>query len=207
VQVRSGTAYKIIDQHGSYAQFTLSRPMQKDRNILLCIPAAFTLASGDIDGFYITHGKAINQDKTDRLLGGAVAIIGGVCMIFAAPRGVVNATMLDKLVAEKGDLFQQFQVIADGHAERFRDNSQFQRRGIAIFKDGKTAIVESEEAITLTQFASDLEELGARQAAYTDMGPWDEGWYRKTPGGKPITIGKDRSLTYRQSNWLVFRQR
>jgi hypothetical protein len=43
--------------------------------------------------------------------------------------------------------------------------------------------------------------LGVRDAIYTDMGGWDEGWYRD--GVKVRTIGLMRGSTRRQSNWFV----
>jgi hypothetical protein len=68
------------------------------------------------------------------------------------------------------------------------------------------ALVESLSAITLSQFGIDLAALGAKQLAYTDMGPWDEGWYRNSKDNKVVTLGQDRSLTNKQSNWLVLLQ-
>jgi hypothetical protein len=97
-------------------------------------------------------------------------------------------------------------MIESGKAAKFKDLKVFQRRGIAKFKNGKTAIIESNEAITLKVFADDLVELGVQDLLYTDMGSWDEGWYRDPATGKVVVIGKDRSQTKRQSNWVVFRK-
>lgn len=63
---------------------------------------------------------------------------------------------------------------------------------------------ESKTPLTLTQFGLDLKELGVKNAIYTDMGAYDEGWYRDAEKGvKPL--GNDRSLTEKQTNWFTFR--
>jgi hypothetical protein len=206
MQAPSGAHYTIITAGDTAAaSWTLKRPGLDDKTILLCIPAAFTTPYGGVQGFYALAGKLHNQDKPDPTIGGAVAIVGGECKIASAPQGQVDIKLIKEVLAKKGDLFQQFQVVVNGKGESFRDKSSFQRRGIATLKNGKTAIVESAESITLSQFATDAAALGVQQLAYTDMGPWDEGWYRLPNSGKVTVIGKDRSLTYRQSNWFTFR--
>jgi hypothetical protein len=82
----------------------------------------------------------------------------------------------------------------------------FQRRGIAILNDNSIAIIESEQAITLEVFSKDLVLLNVKQLIYTDMGAWDEGWYRNPLHNVLIKIGKDLSQTDKQSNWIVFKK-
>jgi hypothetical protein len=64
-------------------------------------------------------------------------------------------------------------------------------------------VIESYEHITLTDYTKDLLELGVTDALYTDMGSWDEGWYRN--GNDIETIGRIRSQTDKQCNWVVFK--
>ncbi len=71
-------------------------------------------------------------------------------------------------------------------------------------KNGRTAVVESNKMITLKTFSEDLAALGVMNLLYTDMGYWDEGWYKA--GGKTITLGHYLSQTDKQSNWVVFRK-
>lgn len=198
----SGTNYLWLSQNNSTVHWTATRPNKEDKRIVLCIPAAFTGAYGGIDGVYALAGQVFN--KPDDKIGGVVVVHGGRCSVLSAPAGKIGDGFLQSIRNQKADCFQQFQVVANGKGERFRDSSRFQRRGIAILKDGTTAIVESAEPITLTQFGEDTASMGVEQLAYTDMGPWDEGWYRNPSDGNLITIGRDRSLTGRQSNWLYF---
>lgn len=95
-------------------------------------------------------------------------------------------------------------MVENGVPAHFKDKTLFQRRAIVKLKDGQTALVESKNALTLTQFGLDLKELGAKNALYTDMGAYDEGWYRDADKAvKPL--GNDRSLTEKQTNWFTFR--
>jgi hypothetical protein len=198
----SGTRYLWLYQNNSTIHWTATRPKKEDKSIMLCIPAAFTGAYGGIVGLYVLSGQPFN--KPDDKIGGMVVVQGGRCNVLSTPGGKIGDDLLQPMKVKRADCFQQFQVVANGKGERFRDASRFQRRGIAILKDGTTVIIESVEPITLTQFGEDSAALGVEQLAYTDMGPWDEGWYRNPSDGKLITIGQDRSLTGRQSNWLYF---
>ncbi len=187
--------------------FETRRPDSKDANVFLCIPGAFTtLDTYDIDGVYICKGKSGNTDKINHSLGGAIKIIDGKCDIFPTEKGKIFTDAFIKDIAKKkGSLFQQIQMITEGEAARFKDVELFQRRGIAIFYDWKIAIIESNKDITLKVFADDLVQLGVQSLLYTDMGAWDEGWY-KDASGKVIALGTNHSQTSKQSNWVVFRK-
>ena len=182
------------------------RPDQKDRNIVLSIAGAFTdLNTDKVDGIYMSNGTSGNTAKKNSTLGGAIKIVNGDCEIFPSKKGkLLNDSIIKVLSPKKASFFQQIQMIENGTAAKFKDVKLFQRRGIAKFKNGKTAIIESDEAITLKVFADDLVELGVNSLLYTDMGAWDEGWYRDPVKGNIVVMGKDKSQTARQSNWVVF---
>lgn len=183
------------------------RPDQYDKNIVLCIAGAFTdLNTYKVDGVYMSNGIAGNTTKKNATLGGAIKIVNGECEIFPSKKGdLLGDSLVNLLSPKKAAFFQQIQMIEKGTAAKFKDLKLFQRRGIAKLKNGKTAIVESEEAITLKVFANDLVELGVSDLLYTDMGGWDEGWYRDPVKGTAVVIGKARTHTPRQSNWVVFK--
>jgi hypothetical protein len=67
-------------------------------------------------------------------------------------------------------------------------------------------MIESKESITLKVFSEDLVILGVMQLIYTDMGSWDEGWYKNQKNNKIVIIGQDLSQTAKQSNWVVFKK-
>jgi hypothetical protein len=107
------------------------------------------------------------------------------------------------LKKRKATLFQQFQIVVDGKPASFKDKKLYQMRALVQFKD-KTdrGVIESKEEISFQTFNRDLAGLGVVNALYTDMGAWDEGWYREPNNGRIVTIGNDRSATEKQSNWL-----
>ena len=144
----------------------------------------------------------------DRAISGAIEINDGKYRIFDTNRGaLINKELFDKLQKAKSSMFQQFQVVKNKQAEGFTDKSHYQRRCIALMNNGERAIIESDESITLTDFAKDLVELGVADAVYTDMGPWDEGWYKDPATGRKVTIGHSCILTGKQTNWVVFKKR
>jgi hypothetical protein len=186
---------------------TLKRPDKNDKNILICIPAAYTdLQTYFVDGLYIDNGKVYNKDKVNHSLGGAIKIINGNCEIFPTQKGkLLNDSLINFITSKKGSLFQQIQMVEKGVGAKYKDTKLFQRRAIVKLKGNKTAIIESYEHITLTAFTKDLLELGAVDALYTDMGAWAEGWYRQD--NKLITIGRMKSQTDKQCNWVVFKEK
>jgi hypothetical protein len=207
----SGNTYTIFHQDDLSMGVSLKRPDKNDPHILLCIPGAYTdLVTLSVDGLYIDKGKVYNRDKINHSLGGAIRIVNGQCDIFPTQKGkLLNDSLIRLIVSQKGSLFQQIQLIEKGKGAKYKDVKEFQRRAIVKLKSSGeskqpgTAVIESYEHITLEAFTRDLLELGVVDALYTDMGSWDEGWYRK---GKEVeTIGRIRSQTDKQCNWVIFK--
>lgn len=202
---KDGHHYTIFRKNSSRISFEVTRPDKDDKHIQLCIPAAFTdLDTYGIDGACIEKGKRCN-DKVNYTLGGALRIENGHYSIIDTKKGkLLTDSMLNALAAKGGSLFQQIKIISNGKAASFSDTKIYQRRALVQMKDKSWAVLESLEAITLADFSNDLVELGAWNALYTDMGAWDEGWYRHPSSGKTLTIGQIRSETSKQTNWIVF---
>ena len=205
-KTRSGYNYTIFYKNNFKLDVSLTRPEKTDNKILLCIPGAYTdLQSYTVDGLYIDNGKVLNKNKINYTLGGAIKISEGECEIFPTNKGkLLTDSLINFVVAKKGSLFQQIQMIEKGVGAKYKDVRLFQRRAIVKLTNNKTAIVESYENITLATFTNDLLELGVTDALYTDMGAWDEGWYRNPTDNKIITIGRMKTQTDKQSNWVVF---
>ena len=205
---KSKTNYTFIKKNKCKISFETKRPNNTDQNILVCIPAAFTnLNNLKVDGIYSVNGIVGNRDVINQTLGGVFYIENNSCKIFQSKKGkLFNDSLLTIVKTQKASLFQQIQCIENGTAAKFKDKKLFQRRGIAILSDNSIAIIESLEAITLKVFSNDLVLLNVRQLIYTDMGAWDEGWYRNPLNNALIKIGKDLSQTAKQSNWIVFRK-
>lgn len=203
----SGYTYTIFYKNILKLDVSLKRPDKNDPNILFCIAGAYTdLQNYAVDGLYIDNGKVYNKNKVNHSLGGAIKIINGECEIFATRKGkLLNDSLINTITAKKGSLFQQIQMIEKGIGAKYKDTKLFQRRAIVKLKGNKTAIIESFEHITLAAFTKDLIELGAIDALYTDMGAWDEGWYRDPQSNKIITIGRMRMQTNKQCNWVVLK--
>jgi len=207
IKVPSGNEYTLFYQGPLAASFEIKRPDKTDNSIKLCIPCAFTSYVGSIDGVYIHDGKLHHRHFVADSFGGGAIIQNGSISLMPTNKGkALTAKFLEDLTKKKASFFQQFLVVEHGQAAHFKDKTLFQRRAIAKLKDGKTALFESKTPITLTAFGQDLKNAGAIDALYTDMGAYDEGWYRESDKNvKPM--GLDRSLTAKQTNWLTFRKR
>lgn len=206
LKTKSGYTYTLFHQNNLKLDITLKRPDKKDHTVLLCIAGAFTdLQNLSVDGLYLEKGTVVNKEKINHSIGGALKIIHGESEIFPTNKGaLLTDSYINTLVAQKGSLFQQIQLIEKGVGAKYKDVKLFQRRAIVKLKGNKTAIIESYEHITLSTFTKDLIELGALDALYTDMGAWDEGWY-KTSENTVVTIGRMKTQTDKQCNWVVFK--
>jgi hypothetical protein len=200
--------YFIIYKKSAKIEFENTRPLKEDTNILLCIPGAFTrLNDYAIDGLYICKGKVINKNAINHSLGGGIKIEDGKCTIFSTGYGKrLTDSIVNVISAKKGYFFQQIRMIDDEGPAHFKDSVLTYRRGIAIFKNGEVAIIESSAPVMLSTFANDIYKMDAQSLIYTDMGSWDEGWYRNPSDGGLVVIGKSRTETKLQSNWVIFRK-
>ncbi|MCA9804716.1 MAG: hypothetical protein KC777_22250 [Cyanobacteria bacterium HKST-UBA02] len=201
----SGMAYHFYDMGDLRFGWEIKRPDKKDERIKFCIPAAFTTKSGTVVGIYGIRGGVSNARAISRPIGGAILISGGKFEIFPSDNGKrFTKEFIQSVQKRKASFFQQFQLVHKGVPARFKDRKSFQMRAIVKFADGREGVVESESAMTFKTFNADLAGLGVEDALYTDMGAWDEGWYRDAETGKIVTIGNDRSQTAKQTNWVVF---
>lgn len=206
-KTKSGYNYTLFYKNNLKIDVSQKRPEKTDKNIFLSFAGAFTdLQTLSVQGLYINNGKVFNKNNINHSLGGAIKIINGECEIFPTNKGkVLNDSLIDMIVSKNGSLFQQIQMIEKGSGAKYKDVKLFQRRAIVKLKGNKTAMIESYENITLATFTTDLLELGAIDALYTDMGAWDEGWYRNPSDNKIITIGRMKTQTDKQCNWVVFK--
>jgi hypothetical protein len=199
----NGHHFRLFVPDDATVQFVTERPRKDDKKIKLCVPAAFTDAYQHIDGLAIAGGKTVSS-AVDKQFGGACVFIDGDSEIFPTNGGtLLTDAVIKSIEAKHGSLFQQFQLVNDGVPSTFRDKSLFQRRAWVAYRDGVHALLESREALTLTQFAKDLADLDVLNAIYTDMGDWDEGWYRDDDNHIQV-LGTSRKATDKQTSWLVF---
>ncbi len=206
VTAASGVVYTLYPQDNLVFDFVVSRRAETQTDIYLCIPSAFTTPYDRVDGVYISNGSIGNAHGVNNELGGAMLIENGKGKLLSTDKGrMITDEFLQGVQESHGSLFQQFLIVHECKAASFKDKSKFQRRAVCETTKGTFGVVESDRPITFTMFNDDLVSLGMKEALYCDMGAWDEGWYRSGTTSKVTKIGLDRSLTHRQSNWLLLR--
>lgn len=205
---QSGTEYHLYQKNDLDIGWQTTRPSKDNTKVKLCIPAAFTTKSGTVVGIYCQNGEVKNRRQISKPIGGAIIITDGKFSIFPTRKGTCfTDEFVKSLETRKASLFQQFQVVEKGVPAKFKDQKRFQMRAIVKFKDGREGIIESDTAITFKTFNTDIAALGVDDGLYTDMGGWDEGWYRDPKSSRLVTIGLDRTKTGRQTNWVTFYER
>ena len=201
----SGHEYTILKWNSGSPDWTTERPSAEDETVLLCVAAAFTQQEeNSIDGLWSDNGSMRDKPRVNRNIGGGCLIKDGELLLLNTKGEVSLDSAFTAGLQRDVDFFQQILCVIDGQAEKFRDTKMFQRRAICTMNDGSEAVIETVKSATLAQFSVDLVELGVNRALYTDMGGWDEGWYRYGDG--VIPIGRMKTATGRQTNWFVIKQ-
>ena len=203
----SNLKYTFIDISNFRYSIELKRPQSSNDDNLVCIPAAFTdLKTYNVDGVNISNGLINNSSKFNNTLTGLFYLVNNEVKIDDINKFDNKTDSLFELVkAQKESLIQQILLVKDGIAMKFSSKDKFQRRCICTKNDGGNFIIESLESITLSQFSIDLVALNIDAAIYTDMGSWDEGWYKSGPN--LVKIGNSRKNTNKQCNWFLVKHK
>lgn len=201
--------YRVFTWNEALApDWVTERPDPTDLSIHFCMAAAFTRA-GDyqVDGAYAVNGVWRHTQEANPKLGSVMVIEsdGAQEQVRVAGHGQISAALVDRVTRDEADCFQQLSLVVDGQALACKDKALYMRRALVQRSDETWCVVESQKQASLNQFAADLVEFGAQNALYTDMGSFDEGWFRYA--GAPISLGRSRSQTALQSNWWVLRTR
>ncbi|UOQ96433.1 hypothetical protein MUN81_14400 [Hymenobacter sp. 5317J-9] len=203
----SGNQYAVLTPHHLAIEVTTRRPAPEDGRYLLSVAAAYTdLETDQPLDLLVCQGQAL-QTIARGYLDGMLRIVGDSLSISSVPQGQSpTPAQLANVQRQHGTLLLQELLVLNGRNVRAPGGSVFQRRALVEWPRHEFAVVESTDELTMQQFAADLVSLGARNALYLDMGGWDEGWYK--PGGwyqaDVVRLGRRRTDTARQSNWLVF---
>ncbi len=182
-------------------QFCTECPDRSDTTIQLAVPAAFTTKAGTIDGLAILDGKNVGGALNPHLTGTAIFIKGGYEIV---PTSWMTPKLIADLQKDGGSAFQQFLLVSDHKAQTFKDTKTARRRALVVFRRGDRSVVQSKAALTMGQFAQDLQKFGVRDALYMPIADADGGWYREDE--KVIDIGVKPSGKPIQSNWIAWKQ-
>ncbi len=208
MKAKSGTEYHFYEKNDLDIGWEIKRPSKRDEKIKLCIPAAFTSKTGTIIGIYSYKGRIGNRRGISKPIGGALLIDDDKFEIFPNMKGAhFTKEFLTSVEERKASMFQQFQLVEKGSPAQFKDKRRYQMRAVAKFSNGREGIMESDYSINFKRFVADLVSFGVEDAVYTDMGSWDEGWYRDPKSANIIPIGNIRTKTSEQTNWVIFREK
>ena len=169
---KTDSQIKILELPEGELAWTTERP----KNAKMCIPAAFTDLSGNVEGEYRQEGVIHNPNKRFKV---------SICKdIFFIDR---------QWHSDSG--FQQLVLVKNGKPSTFRDSRIFVRRALCK-KDKHVFLVESRHRMTMTDFAAECAKSSS-YAVYLDTGKYGYGHIGKKKLSPWAYFSRNK-----QTNWL-----
>ena len=196
--------YVYCADYDRLAYVTGKRPSRDEKDILLCVAAAFQstyqldFREGNIVGWHTSEGRLERGTPQDDL--GAFTYVDGEARIWdvdEAEGAVRDAT-------ERGGFgYQSFIVLKDGVQGDFNTHEFRCFRALAIVGD-RVAIIDSRTLTHYGEFVQSLRQFGVSDAIYCDMGSgWNYSWFRADDLNTETIIGMPWPFSH---NWLTFRK-
>lgn len=180
------------------------RPSRDDRDILMCVAAAFQstyqlgFSHENIVGWHASEGQLERGKPQENM--GAFTYVNGTARIWnneEAEDAVQNAA------AQGGMGFRQFVVLSGGQRGG-HDSDEFRCYRVLALLNGRACIIDSRTQMHYGNFIRAVRDLGVRDALYCDMGSgWNYSWFRGENGQAIDIIGIPWPFSH---NWLVFRK-
>lgn len=128
-----------------------------NKNVKVCIPAAFTSKSNTVEGEYILNEKIYNKNNKQKV-------------------SLVEDSFIIANDWKSNTGFQQIILVKNSKVAQFTDSRKFIRRALCK-KENKTFILESTYPMTLSKF-SKLCAIYVTDAVYLDCGNFGYGWIK-----------------------------
>lgn len=198
----NGKQYQILYWNDLNADVTLERPDREDPKNQICISLVASDSSGaPLRHFNIIQGKASDISKFNPAYNAGILTKDGKLSIHFVEQSGIDE--IKQLCGSNGSFVQLRPVLRDGVALVNDNRKKFQCRAIVEFNDGRVALIETLKHNTLRGFTEDLIHFDVKNAVTTVTGVLDEGWYYYAK--VPVALGRLRTYTDQQTNWLVFR--
>ncbi len=180
------------------------RPEQKDSSVIMMVGAAFTgeklneFRHTNIAGDHVSNGVFYKGFRCRRN--------NGAFLYYDNKPHFLHENYADALqtAAKAGGcgVGQEMMIHKGKIVEHTRKDGNVNVFRALCLIDGKVAVADSRHAIRFGNFIKALQEAGATEALYLDMGlGWNYSWYRD-PWGRAVEI-YPVSTPY-STNWLVF---
>jgi len=142
-------------------------------NILFFQAADVRADNQKIVGAFVLNGKPLSWGLSKR---GYCAIIGGQVTVGVAD----NSPLFEQATEQNGYFFRQYPLVENGMLVENELKNKSIRRALCDI-DGRIAVIESQTAESLHDFAQALVDVGVSNAIYL-VGSTAMGWYVDTDG-------------------------
>ena len=186
------------------ASLEITRPDRNDAKNQICIPLTPPDSTEfKIKYFHCIAGDCCSEERYNtKIPGGIVVRNAEIEIVF--PKNMAAVDSIKSICKSSKSSFVQLKpVLENGKNVAADARTKAQRRAIVTYKDGSMGIIETEKHNTPYGFAEDLKKFDVVNAVMTSTGIYDEGWYYYAT--VPVAIGRLKSRTKDQENWLVLK--
>lgn len=153
----------------------------RPKNAKLCIPAAFSSKTNEVEGGYMINGKSSKINNKYKI-------------------SLIKDTFIINKSWKSNNGFQQIILVKDNKPIKFKNSIKKCFRRALCKKDGKAFLIESNYPMTMAKF-SEYCSMYCSDAIYLDMGEYGYGYIKKCGITVPLFIWALFSK-HKQTNWL-----
>jgi hypothetical protein len=179
-------------------------PSKQDTSVILMVAGSFTgeflkeFKHSNIAGDHVSNGKRYKGFKCKRNTGAFVFYNGQWKFVYKD-----YSLALDEAAKQGGAGFGQEMIIHKSEIKPMKRPASNKNIFRALCEiDKRLCIVQSQKEVQFKDFVAILQQLGATEALYLDMGTgWNYGWYREKNGKVHQLFNK---YTPYSTNWVTF---
>lgn len=167
-----------------------------DSVVLICEAAGIRADNGEIVGTFIINGNVLAKSRSKQ---GYCAIIDNQIYI-----GSEDATpYVEKALDGNGSFFRQYSLIHNFKIQKIIQNVKALRKALCKFR-GECVVVETQTAVSMTEFTDILHEMDIAEAIYLN-GAETWGWF--TTENQIVEFGIKEQDVPQNINYIVWTKR
>ena len=197
--VINDVALSLYIPHNAIPELTLGVPDRNDKRIILAAQAAdIRKDNRKILGAFVLKGEPLAWGLSKK---GFCAIIEGNVTVGVSE----NSPLFEEATEKEGYFFRQYALVDDGALVENEPKNKTMRKALCS-RAGQVFVVVSESDESFHDFSQALVDLGIENAIYLVGSHSSFGWFIDEQGEKTLFAPDVHRGTYKNENYIIWRQ-